>query len=94
MDKVPLCVPSADGVNFTVNVELLFDARLAPQLLVWLKLPVVLMPAIVSAPRPRLVSHRLAGARRAHCDIGPALPVELCHRDRNRAVSRSVAGGG
>jgi hypothetical protein len=35
MDKVPLCVPGADGVNFTVIVELLFDARRAPQLWVW-----------------------------------------------------------
>lgn len=86
MDKVPLGVPGADGVNFTVIVELLFDARRAGGAIVGLAIAACggdarkRERAQTSIGKP----HRLAGARRAHCEIGPAVPVEVCHPDRNR----------
>ena len=50
----PVCVPAAVGLNATFIVQLAPAAKLVPQLLVWAKFPVVLIPLIVKGTGPVL----------------------------------------
>jgi hypothetical protein len=52
----PLLEPLAVGVKVTPRVQLALAARLAPQLLVWEKSPLVVMLEIVRAALPLFVS--------------------------------------
>jgi hypothetical protein len=54
-DSDPLRLPVAAGVKVILMMQLLFGARVLPQVLVWPKSPVALIPEIVSGPSPLLV---------------------------------------
>jgi len=54
--SVPVCVPALVGVKTTLMVQLALPAREVPQLLVWLKAPVVAMLLMAMGWVPVLVS--------------------------------------
>ena len=54
--RLPLRVPASVGVKLTFKLQLVPIPRLAPQLLVTAKLPLAVIPAILSTPPPLLVS--------------------------------------
>ena len=56
MAKEPLREPLAMGVKVTLRVQLTLGARLAPQVLVWVKSPLAVMLEIARAVLPSFVS--------------------------------------
>jgi hypothetical protein len=55
-DNDPVRLPPADGLNVMLMEQLVPAARLDPQVFVWLKSPLAVILAIVSAALPALVS--------------------------------------
>jgi hypothetical protein len=46
MTSWPALVPVAVGLKTTATTQLVFGAKLLPQLFVWLKSPLIVMPSI------------------------------------------------
>jgi hypothetical protein len=55
-ESVPARLPEAVGANVTLTVQFAAEARVEPQLLVWAKFALALMPEMVNIPVPELVS--------------------------------------
>jgi hypothetical protein len=55
MVTTPVLVPAAVGLKVTLRVQLALAARLAPQLLVWEKSPLAVMPVMLRLAFPVLL---------------------------------------
>ena len=56
MVTVPVLVPAVVGLKVTLMVQLAPGATLEPQVLVWEKSPLALMPLMLSVPLPVFLS--------------------------------------
>lgn len=80
---VPVLFPRAVGVKTTDTQQLAPALRVVPQLLLWLKSPVTVKPAMDSGPTPLLVKVSV-------CEV---LDVFTCCEEKVRDEGENVAAG-
>jgi hypothetical protein len=56
MERVPVRLPPAEGLKLTLIEQLALAARFEPQLLDWVKSPLLLIPAILREALPVLLN--------------------------------------